>query len=541
MATTPNRGYYYPKSTDYVSAFPTPQQSSLMKIDEDMELALSAASSPNILGTGPLPYILPGGWHQMPYGADVVTEANGYPPDENRGYVLALAGDDMGKTARWYFGSYTGRIWTQEKYGSSAEWGPWRLVGPTGGSGGGNAIGADGPHRKTEMILRHGGQIGTAGRGVIALRFDHQNPEFQATILPMLKARGLPYTHAQYALALSPVQENGYPGDEQTGMSWSQVQKNSINQGGEVFSHSYSHGDTTDYHREVVESKQYLEEQMPEVKIDGFAQPGISGNAWDGFATNLDNPAQWRDYAAGRLIRDTYGLYTGSGPLYNPLAGIGADGITYTAIDGVSSATSSKNIVDAVIALKYGAVLMMHPNVIGDSGKISVSTLEEILDYIVTKRDAGDLVVLTLSGMSAATAHHSERSNLLEATKFDPFSRWLNTTGWTASDGVASTETGSPIARPWSYDSTRWARGGAREASAEFRAPQGATVSVRVVDTNRPTILDSTRTVTLPASGEWVTVRQPFLIPANSTIVRYEAGRVSGGLVEMRNPGLFAI
>lgn len=540
MASTEHRGYYFPSPLDLIRNFPAPQQASLEAIDSDMHRVMSAVVSPSMIGDRAMPYELAGGWHQQPLGTDTVNEANGYPPGEDRGYVLALTGDDKGKTARWYFGSKTGRIWAQERYGTTAAWGDWRLVTPAPGGAAGGGMGTDGPHRKAEMIKRHGGQIGTGGRGVVALRFDHQNPDFQTKILPLLKARGLPYTHAQYALALSPTQENGYAGDEQAGLTWDQVQQASLHQGGEIFSHSYTHGDTTDYAREIVGSRDYLEQQMPEIRVEGFAQPGIGGSAWGGMALNLHNPAQWRDYEAGRLIRDSYGLYTGSGPLYNPLTGDGADGITHTVIESVSSASSSKNIIDGVTQLGYGAVLMLHPNRVDEAGGITTATLVEILDYLVQARDAGRVMVLTMSGLSVASTHHATRSNILEGTDFD-LTRWQNTTGWTAADGVASTTTGGVIRRPWAPASTSWALGGAREASVEMRAPQGAVVRIQVRDYTTPSKLTTTRDVTLPASEAWVTVRQPFLIPRTTVGLHFDAGRVSGGPVEMRNPGLFAI
>lgn len=464
------------------------------------------------------------------------TPERNYPFPE-RGALLILDPNPINPNQKiqMYISSASNRVAIRNLYG--AIWSPWReLGGGEGSSLSGHAIGTDGPHRKNEMILRKGGAIGTGGRGVIALRFDHQNPDFQEKVLPLLKARGLPYTHAQFAMALDPSGS-----DRQAGLTWPQVQSASLNQGGEIFSHSYTHQDTTDYHREIVESRDYLEAQMPEIRVDGFAQPGIPGTAWEGMALNLSNPAQWRDYEAGRLIRDSYGIYTGTSVLYWPLAGGGADGIPYTALDNVSSPASAINIIDTVANTGMGGCLMFHPHVLGMADRLSTATWTAILDHLVAKRDAGEIMVLTISGMSVAVPYHSHRTNLLESSDFADPSKWQGTTGWSFAGGVASTTTGGVILRNMDPVARRWAQGGAYEALAEFRAPQGAVVSVRAYDYNDPARLDSTRTVTLPASEEWVAVRQPILIPRLSTLIRFEGGRVSGGTVEMRAPGFYAI
>lgn len=555
--TTPNYDLRYPlpedniKDAPVLSALANWFRDGMLDVDEAIaraaagvvEEARQSAWKSAQLDTEPIAYDLVGGIYQQPRGTDVVTEANGYPPGEDRGFLIMLAGPDAGKKGRLYVGIATGLLWVQEKYGSTAPWGAWRRVGGSGGGSAdaGHAMGVDGQHRKQELIRRKGGQIGVGTRGVIALRFDHHNPTFQDKVLPLLKARGLPYSHAQYALALSPTQENGYAGDEQTGMTWAQVQDASLRQGGETASHSYTHGDTTDYERETFGALEFLESQMPEIAVDSFIQPGIAGSAWGGMALNLDKPSQWRDYEAGRMIRDAYGLYTGSGSLYWPLTGDASDGIPYTSFDTTTSPTSAINIINACADLKYGAVLMLHPNRVDDgAGGISTATLTAILDHLVAMRDAGEILVLTLTGMAVASTHHDVRSNVLEGTDFD-LSRWQNTTGWTAAAGVASTTAGGTIKRPWTPGATSWVLGGTREAACEFRAPEGATVLVKITDYTTPAKLTTSRQVVLPASPDWKTVRQPYIVPKTTLGLHFEVGRVSGGPVDMRNPGMFAI
>lgn len=413
----------------------------------------------------------------------------------------------------------------------------------------GAAVSSDGQHRKQAMLRRKGGSIGTGGRGVVALRFDHHNPEFQANVLPLLKARGLPYTHAQYANALSAEQEGGYTGDTQTGMTWAQVQAASINAGGEIFSHSWTHADAsglTELTREIIGSRDYLEQQMPELPVEGFIQPGIAGGAgvWDGFDSGFDNPDMWRNHLAGRLIRTAYGVYSGTGSYYNPLTGDGGDGIAHYTLDTNTTSASGIGLLTNTAEMRTGLVFMLHPRSLDfGAGYITTAVLVEILDKIVELRDAGRILPLTMSGLACATPAHSFRQNLGRGGALDSTSSaWGGTTGWTIGGGIASGSTSAgSLARSENVGQLGWAGGGAREVSAEFRAPTGATVRVHARDFNTPTLLDVTREVTLPASEAWVPISAPFILPMSTDLLRHEYGRVSGGAVELRKPGVYAI
>src|SRR5690606_6056086 len=70
------------------------------------------------------------------------------------------------------------------------------------------------------------------------------------------------------------------------------------------------------------------------------------------------------------------------------------DGLGHVTIDGRAVADIKADI-DEVIASRKGLQLMMHPSQLNASGKLSTAQFTEVLDYVVAKRDAGDLVILS--------------------------------------------------------------------------------------------------------------------------------------------------
>ena len=57
-------------------------------------------------------------------------------------------------------------------------------------------------------------------------------------------------------------------------------------------------------------------------------------------------------------------------------------------------------------------VLMVHPTKLDAAGGISLSEYEAVLSYIAQKRDAGELVVLSTTGLQIANAAHANRRDL---------------------------------------------------------------------------------------------------------------------------------
>src|SRR5699024_1268030 len=89
------------------------------------------------------------------------------------------------------------------------------------------------------------------------------------------------------------------------------------------------------------------------------------------------------------------------GTRIRPLDGTIRDGQGHFTIDGMTVA-DIKGYVDAAIAQRGGLQLMLHPSQLDAAGKMTTAQFVEVLDYVVAKRDAGELVTLSPYEMAVA-------------------------------------------------------------------------------------------------------------------------------------------
>ncbi len=364
-------------------------------------------------------------------------------------------------------------------------------------------------------------------------------------VLPMLQARGIPASMAHFVNQFNP--QPGYTGDTSTGYGWADVQNLVLNNGIEAHGHSWSHQEAVGaraLEHETLDSRTEMETQMPKVRLKGMMVPGTTGAFWGGFTNNLADPSVWHNTEAGRLVMYNYAAANGGGGVINPLASGQTLGWQSYLLDNLTTSASAISVLSQAQDTGTGAVLMLHPNTVDfGSSNITTSVLGEILDYMVAERDAGRAMILTVTGMLHADPSRTTRHNLIRDPAFiNGLARYAGTTGYTVAGNIASTTTGGVLSQSIAFDTHAYAKGSTREAYAEFRAPAGAVVRVHLVDTTSSATYEVTKDVTLPASTNWVTVRQPLSIPTTgSTTLRFEFGRVSGGAIDVRNPGLLAV
>ena len=297
---------------------------------------------------------------------------------------------------------------------SRGSWSSWSLIGGNNQDEEVEQTAAISSSTGRADLLRasRGGRIGTGGKAVVSLRFDHNLGAFDSNILTRLRARQLPATMAFYYDMISPVP--GYSNDDSAaaGKTWYGAQQN-FYRGVEVFSHSYSHqdADTLDkMRREIVESRTALESAMPDVRVHGWAMPGIGGSQYMGWWSAWVDPETRLSHAAGQMLGATYGTYNVSGYGLNEL---GKAQTRYFGVESHTTAAASKGHIDRAIATGTGLTLMWHPNQIGADGKMSLAVFDEILDYIVAKRDAGEIMVLTMGGQAVADPSTAWRHSLV--------------------------------------------------------------------------------------------------------------------------------
>lgn len=320
-----------------------------------------------------------------------------------------------------------GGVWIRST-SSRKPWTKWVEAG--GGPQGGGSAAAG---RADLLRASRGGRIGTGGKAVVSLRFDHNLGSFDEKIKPLLLERGLPATMPCFVDMMNP--QPGYSNDDSAaaGKSWTDLGQN-FYRGIEVFSHSYSHQDaatTEDLEREIAQSRSQLEANVPDMRVHGWAMPGIGGTQYMGWWKAWVEPETRLAHPAGQLLGSTYGTYNVSGYGFNEL---GKAQSRYFGIEEHQTADTAKSLIDQAIATTTGVTLMAHPNKVGTEGNISTAVLEEIFDYIVEKRDAGEIMVLTMGGQAVADPSTSWRHNLTP-----PISKWSGSSSGSLTTTVSLT------------------------------------------------------------------------------------------------------
>lgn len=411
----------------------------------------------------------------------------------------------LGSPVRSFIRRFTGGQWGSEwdEAGASATPGPVDSLG----------IPATAEAAREKLLASRGGRIGTAGKGAVALRFDHNVRPFQDKVLYLLIERGLPGSMAIFVDAMDP--QPGYSGSDETGKTWADVSSQFLS-GIEVWSHSWSHMDAAtneEIFHEVVDSKTELERVIPEAEVVGWIHPGTTGTQYLGYGPLRGQPEKHASTYAGALIEATYGADNRNGATLTPLGGRHFGNLW---LDNASSATATKNVIDMAAATATGVALALHPNTVDQGeGYISTETLIEILDHIVTLRDAGKLEVLTVGGLTAADPGSGWRQNIAPA-----LSEW---SGWGSGEVRTGTPASGILSTSFSLAQHAYTNGTVREC--RVRAEGTGTVSITVKDrTGVSTLLESRD---FDIDGE-TTLHFPFGVARTNNGLRVEIECTAG-------------
>lgn len=395
-------------------------------------------------------------------------------------------------------------------------------------------VGQDNKALVDAFLQARGGSIGTAGIAAVALRFDHNLANFRDIVLPLLRARSLPWS-----VAVNTAQ-NHINAPANGGVTFPQIQGWALNYGGEVLAHSHTHADSTSTSAivaNVEDSLPILKTGAPQLVVEGFAVPGVGGTEWEGW-TSTNTPEHFTSkYVAASAVMKNFAFCTGyiSGAI-RPLMGTVTNGQTHVTMDSVTNGATVIGTLQQAQQLGAGVQLMMHPNMLTLTDGISPAVLTEILDWIVVERDAGRIVVLTTSGLVVADARHAYRQSILRPFGSDV---WTGTSGWTFSGTTATGTSGAGIMSGSVVLSTLGhVRGRPRELVIDARSAAGAVLSMGVTGQSA---LSAARNITLPSDNAWRTYRVPFTVPASGTSLTVNLGRVSGGALEIRTPAIRSI
>lgn len=354
--------------------------------------------------------------------------------------------------------------------------------GPAGGASDGGAS-ASGPARRQllqQALTARKGKMGTGGKGVVALRFDDAHDDFVAKPLPVLVQKAFPFTRVTTSefIGADPVSPSAFPA----------MQSYCIQHGGEVWVHGTDHldavGDEAIY-ANLIGSLLDLRAAMPRLPVDCFAPPGGSGISYDGHMPSATTE-NWVDTYAGLVLLEHFALASGyfENSYYRPLDGVLRDGQIHYSVDAYTLA-QAKTLIDRARDWKVGIVMMWHSNNIGAAGYMSLADFTATMDYLAARRDAGDVMVLTKSGLAVADISTSHRDDILTATSGNPYS--------------------ATILYPQYRQNIP---GSTRELTATITGAVGATVT--------SVVGESTKTHTIPAGGTLL-LRHPATIPTDAT------------------------
>lgn len=332
-------------------------------------------------------------------------------PEQHKGQPFQLL--HMGSSARVAtqmlipYGFYSTTMLTRSIDNISTNtWTDWAPVGGGSVDGSGEAPWTPNHIRKAMFMQAMGGPIDTGGKAAVALRFDHGLANFQSKVLPAVKARGM-----KVSMAYNP---RRWDLAENAGVTASMLNGWVAAGDVEIWNHSATHtpaDDEATLYDQIVNGLAEIEAELPAAagQVWGFNPPGVSSGNYMGFDDGR-TPTGWDTYA-GRLILQHHAVASGylSGTQIRPLDGTIRDGQVHFTIDGLTVATI-KGHVDSAIAQGGGLQLMLHPSQLDTAGKLTTAQFTEVLDYIVAKRTAGDLVTLSPYQMLVADATNTAPS-----------------------------------------------------------------------------------------------------------------------------------
>ena len=282
-----------------------------------------------------------------------------------------------------------------------------------------------------------GGSVGTSGRSPVAIRFDDwQDNIVSLGLIAELTNRGL---FGSIALCTE-LGSNPW----NTGITWATLRDWNINSGMEFWSHGtdhnspYSADPATNYAnltREIVTSRATIEAQG--IRCMGWAMPGVGE---PGYGSFLMTPADWQT-EAGRLLTATYGLVeTDMTSTYRNVPGNLHYGLGHFTVSDGKTLQQSKDTIDGAIALGRGLELMCHAGNLGLAGNITYAEFKTLLDYIVTKRDAGLIEFVTPSTLPFCNFDSARRLDFIGNSNMEaavPLNATTIEGNWLGVDGTA--------------------------------------------------------------------------------------------------------
>lgn len=393
-----------------------------------------------------------------------------------------------------------------------------------------------------EELKSKGGMIGTAGKGVVSLRFDDYQNAFRDKIYPLLVARGLPCSMSLIS-RFDTAQSWGI------GTTWDDIRDWNRN-GVEMWSHGTDHKDYSPYgykglYDQIVTSKAEIEAQ--DIKVAGWTLPGDAPTTRNLPYNGLTKPGDY-DSTVGRLLMDTYALTEAYAYLPQRVLPMYIyHGLNHiTASDGGETLDSSKDAIDKAVKNKSGIEIMCHSGNLDKPGNMTLADFTSLLDYIKTQWDNGSIEVLTPSGLCFADPNRSDRLELNSDDSFEGLTTanpgaWKPTGDWSGKTIEGSggrtgnnflridSNTNSDVSQRISNLDQLGVTGEQFVFEGWFRSNGGGntTGAVQVSDSDNPGRLKIIKETTSNGST-WTRVRFVFCVPPSTKSIMLSLSRSAG-------------
>lgn len=241
-------------------------------------------------------------------------------------------------------------------------------------------------------MRRRLGPVRVGDKGAVTIVFDHGTVNLKEWVLPLLEARGMRATLAMNAANVG-TSAHELP-------DWTEITSWSDSGVVEISNHGMTHQSASGYdaiRAEITGGREAIEAAIGK-PVDTYVQVGMGDDAFDGFGTGKTVEA-YATTDAGTIILQSHAVVMGGisqpGAVYHIDGHIPQGFLGSSWIDSGSQAAmdGAKTIIDRAVTQKKRAVIRCHPQNMGE-GKLTQAILADLLDYIKTRVDSGQLVML---------------------------------------------------------------------------------------------------------------------------------------------------
>lgn len=410
MAQTLANGVVIPEGSDFIDSAGV---GAMRNMGTSVDAALDKTLSTEALDAVDLNTMKSPGTYRM--GAPYPTGYTNVPAgNTTASMLLVVSGPSPAAWAAqeiYQYGSNPKRWWRISR--TQTLWNDWVEVGAGGGGPSDipvNALAVGGRDMRMRLFKDQYPLVSTGDKGAVVFRYDHGLTNFKNVLLPL---------HEQYGIVpYVAMNSRNWDLPENSGATQAEAKTWNVEWG----NHTSDHNDKTGIHDvwdTIVNGRIELEEQVGKT-VHGFTVPGLpasggpSYDKLDGFGTG--GVSGYSNSYAGNLILNHHAICSGTmGDVYRPLDGQIRIGMRHTGWEN-RTWEQVKYVIDSAISSKTVVTLMQHPRTMNMSGYWTPALADQVLAYVRSKIDAGEL-----ANISYMQSHHAQLDPL-EATTID--------TGW---------------------------------------------------------------------------------------------------------------